>query len=199
MKKPVLILVRGVALAAALQSIEVMAHEGRIIEDATGTGVTMSLTVGHRTEPAVEDQMNRFDAFMRFDKDGDGKYTDPVDVRNGDTVNITVRVLLLGDDEYDAKVLDSAELVGRLRQDGDLDFRYNIDYMPTVDGPYGFEITGTVTSGASTIEIDEKYVCGGGSQNPGGGFSCISDAQAFPENGTKANNAHKDNDNYSVD
>ena len=166
------------------------AHEPRII----GNG-NFSVSVGSLVEPVFEDVPNGFNINI---SSADGT---PVDTANGGTVNLMVKVLFLETDSMDAKVLASAMLKEPLSKIFGTENRYRIHYKPTHDGAYGYLITGDING----IEIDEKFVCGGGSLAAPRAFGCVVDPQAFPGNDVgeasddiKDEAGYKDNDKYSL-
>ena len=139
------------------------AHEPR-----EGVSDTYTIIVGNRFEPPYAGQMNRFDMFVR-DLEGN-----PITI---DDLDLEVKVLYLKKEDFDAKVLARAILKGDLKEDRDTQGRLNIDYLPTRAGTYGFIISGTING----VYIEEKYVCGNGSQHPDGrAFSCVNRLQKFP-------------------
>ena len=144
-------------------STGIHAHEPR--ENVSGE---FTLVVGNRVEPPYAGQMNRFDMFVR-DLQGN-----PLQV---DDIDLTVKILYLKKENFDAKVLAKAVLKGELTEDRDTLGRFNIDYLPTIPGTYGFIIKGTING----VYVEEKYVCGNGSQHPEGrSFACMNRLQKFP-------------------
>jgi len=137
------------------------AHETR-----EGVSDTYNLTIGHRSEPVFAKEPAQFDLIIR---DLDGNPYEPSEI------DITVKALYLKEDAFDAKVLKSKKLKGDLRRDRSSPNRFNIWYMPTRAGAYGFHIKGTIDG----VDIKERFVCGDGSLADGG-FSCITKIQKFP-------------------
>ena len=146
-----------------LFAVIAQAHEPR-----EGVSGEFTLVVGNRVEPPYAGQMNRFDMFVR-DLEGN-----PLKVED---IDITVKILYLKKEDFDAKVLAKTILKGELKEDRDTVGRFNIDYLPTIPGTYGFIVKGTING----VYTDEKYVCGEGSQHPEGrSFACMGRLQEFP-------------------
>ena len=176
-------------MVAGILTGPALAHEGRVFPGGSGKYLVFT---GFRNEPAFEDEANALDFFVLFDIDGDGECTQPdcsdwvsVDVSQGDTVNIEVRVLYLEEDAFNANVITSTKLQGALEQDFSDPSRYNIYFKPNVDGAYGFRIKGDIQhQGAPLLHLDGnagKFVCEGGSQDPEEAFNCVQDIlQPFP-------------------
>lgn len=142
-----------------------LAHEPR-----EGVSGTYTIIVGNRVEPPYAGQKNSFDMFIR---DSAGN---PVEVND---IDLNVKILFLKNEEFDARILAKKILKGELKEDGDTPSRFNIDYLPTIPGTYGFMVSGTINN----IYIEEKYVCGNGSLHPEGrSFSCVTKLQEFPRN-----------------
>ncbi len=137
------------------------AHETR-----EGVSNTYNLTVGHRSEPVFAREPTRFDLIVR---DLDGNPYEPSEI------DLSVKVLYLKDDTFDAKVLKARELTGDLRRDRSTPNRFNIWYKPTRAGAYGFHIKGTIDG----VAIRERFVCGDGALADSG-FGCITNIQKFP-------------------
>lgn len=144
-------------------SFHLSAHEPR-----EGVSGVFNLAVGHRVEPAYADEPNQFDLIIN-NLDGT-----PADVTE---INLNVNVLFLKDDLYDAKILHRALLGDEIIRDRATANRFNIPYMPTKPGAYGFEISGTING----VLISEKFVCENGTLNPlARSFGCIIEIQTFP-------------------
>lgn len=142
-----------------------VAHEPR--SDAADGA--LSLTVGWRTEPAFAKQANAMDIFVTDNVSGP--------VEDPSFIDIDVKILYLNEDVPDAKIIKSSVLTGDLRQDRSTPNRYNISILPTKPGAYGFHIMGMING----IEVDEVFICRGGSLNPDGrSFGCIEKLQNFP-------------------
>ncbi len=137
------------------------AHETR-----EGVSDTYNLTIGHRSEPVFAKEPAQFDLIIR---DLDGNPYEPSEV------DLLVKVLYLKDDAFDAKVWKARKLRGDLRRDRSSPNRFNIWYMPTRAGAYGFHIKGTIDG----VAIKERFVCGDGSLTDGG-FGCVTNIQKFP-------------------
>jgi len=140
------------------------AHETR-----EGVSNTYNITIGHRSEPVFAKEPTRFDLIIR---DLDGNPYEPSEI------DLSVKVLYLKEDAFDSKVLKERELTGDLRRDRASPNRFNIWYMPTRAGAYGFQIKGMIDG----VVIEERFVCGGGSLTDGG-FGCVTDIQKFPAGG----------------
>lgn len=143
----------------------VVAHEPR--PDAADGA--LSLTVGWRTEPAFAKQANAMDLFITDNVSGP--------VEDPSFIDIEIKILYLKEDAPDAKVIKSAVLKGDFRQDRSIPNRYNISVLLTKPGAYGFHIAGMING----IDVDETFICRGGSLNPDGrSFGCIEKLQKFP-------------------
>ncbi len=135
------------------------AHEPRTI-----AGGGLNVAVGWKVEPAFSKTINAFDFIV----------TDDIEVADPE---ITVKVLYLKEDAPDANVLMSSELEGNLQRDRTNPNRFNIWFLPTKAGAYGFHIKGMVNG----MMVNEVFICGGGTQNTEGrAFGCIEDPQKFP-------------------
>ncbi|WP_455212727.1 hypothetical protein [Kaarinaea lacus] len=135
------------------------AHEPRAV-----AGGGLNIVVGWRVEPAFTDTMNAFDFIV----------TDAIEV---DEPELEVKALYLQEDAQDAKVLKSSMLHGELRRDRSNPNRFNIWFLPSKPGAYGFHIKGMVNG----MMVDEVFICGGGTQNTEGrSFGCIEKPQKFP-------------------
>lgn len=146
-----------------LLSLGALAHESR-----EGVSGVFNIAVGQRVEPAYSNEPNQFDLIVN-NLDGT-----PAQVTE---ISLAVEVLFLKDDAYDAKVLHRALLTSEIIRDRTTPNRFNIPYMPTKAGAYGFEINGTING----VAISEKFVCEGGTLNPlGKDFSCVANIQTFP-------------------
>ena len=136
-----------------------VAHEPRAI-----AGGGLNVVVGWRVEPAFSKTINAFDFIV----------TDDIEV---DDPDITVKALYLKEDAPDAKVIMADELDGELRRDRSNPNRFNVWFLPTKAGAYGFHIKGMVNG----MMLDEVFLCGGGTQNPDGrSFGCVESPQKFP-------------------
>lgn len=143
----------------------VMAHAH---EPREGVSDAFTLVVGNRVEPPYAGQMNRFDMFVR-DLEGN-----PLKVED---IDVSVKVLYLKKEDFDARVIAKSILKGEIKEDSDTLGRFNIDYLPTIPGTYGFIVKGTING----VYVEEKYVCGNGSLHPEGrSFSCMERLQEFP-------------------
>lgn len=140
------------------------AHETR-----EGVSNTYNLTVGHRSEPVFAREPTRFDFIVR---DLEGNPYEPVEI------DLSVKVLYLKEDAFDAKILKARELTGELRRDRTTPNRFNIWYKPTRAGAYGFYIKGTIDG----VAFRERFVCGDGALADSG-FGCITNIQKFPGKG----------------
>ena len=149
----------------AMAVTPVVAHEAREV-----AGGEYEIEVGWRTEPAFEDVLNNVDFFV-VREDGT-----PVSVRAGDSLDVTFEVLYLRTDAPNAQVLARRTLGNGLIQDFVNPSRYNIPFIPTKDGAYGFKLTGTIEG----HPINETFICEGGSQNEDEDFACVDNATTFP-------------------
>ncbi len=162
------------AIYLLLISTHATAHEPR-----EGVSGVYTIIIGNRIEPPYAGQMNRFDMFIR-DIAGN-----PVDV---DEINLAVKILFLEEESFDAEVVAKSILRGDLKEDRETISRFNIDYLPTRPGTYGFVISGTINN----VYVKEKFVCGAGSQHPEGrAFSCAEKLQKFPKNTNSVGNEVK--------
>ncbi|MGD8886089.1 MAG: hypothetical protein PVF34_10725 [Gammaproteobacteria bacterium] len=166
------IVVLGVVLGIqCLVSVDALAHEPRAV-----AGGGLNVAVGWRTEPAFANMVNAFDFIV----------TDDIEV---DDPGLTVTVLYLEEDAPDADIRKSSVLEGELARDRSNPNRFNIWFLPTKAGAYGFHIEGMVNG----MMVDEVFICRGGSQNPDGrSFGCIESPQKFP--GGKKHRDHDDDD-----
>ena len=140
------------------------AHEPR---DGVAGGV-YNVSVGHRVEPGFAGEPNAFDLFVRNAEDNSNE-----DVGE---IELDVYVIRLRDDDFDAKVVKIKKLTGDLRRDFSQPNRFNIYYLPKRPSAVGFIIKGTIDGNI----INEKFVCGGGTQNEDGrSFGCIDRIQRF--------------------
>ena len=73
-------------------------------------------------------------------------------------------------------MLARGDLGSDLNQDFVNASRYNIPFIPTKNGAYGFRLTGTIEGHA----VDETFVCGAGSQSIDEAFDCVTNAVTFP-------------------
>jgi hypothetical protein len=171
-----------VGLAAA------QAHENRQVGEYT-------LAVGFRAEPAFEDVVNAIDIFVN--RASDGKV---ISVRDGDVVSLSVTVQLREGDDFAADILAEVLLQEEPRQDFAASNRYNAWFKPTHDGAYAFRIMGVISDAsdghAGPQEIDETFVCGGGTQSSTSRFNCVEDPQTFPG---KSPAGYRNNNKFSLD
>ncbi|NEO73221.1 hypothetical protein [Moorena sp. SIO3H5] len=173
----------------ALSAIPARAHETRVVG-------AYKVTVGFRNEPAFEDVVNAVDVILRNAADDS-----PVDTDKEDKIDLDVYVLYLKEDKFDAQVIRKAKLKGELRKAFGTDNRYNIWFKPTHDGAYGYRVKGTING----QQINEKFVCGGGTKDFRDGrprsFRCVVDPQTFPGNRNSNNNidnaGYRDNDRFN--
>jgi len=140
------------------------AHEPR---DGVADGA-YNISVGNRVEPGYAGEPNAFDLIIRNTDDTAAEVAE---------INLDVIILFLKEDAIDAKVKRKRKMTGELRRDRAQPNRFNISYLPTKAGAYGYHVKGMVDGNM----IDEVFVCGGGSQNPDGrAFSCMTEIQSFP-------------------
>ena len=164
------------------------AHENRQVGGYT-------VTVGFRAEPAFEDVVNAVDIFINRSSDGKA-----ISVRDGDEVDLTVKVQLREDDTFDAEIWAATRLQENPRQDFAASNRYNAWFKPTHDGAYAFRIKGTISDASDPQlgpqDIDETYVCGNGTQSSTSRFNCVEDPQTFPG---KPSAGYRNNNLFSHD
>ncbi len=160
---------RKLLAATFLFSIPFLSTFSSAHEPRQGVSGTFNLTVGQRVEPAYSGEPNQFDLIVN-NLDGT-----PATVTE---ITLDVEVLFLKEDAYDAKVLHKALLTDEITPDKATPNRFNIPYMPTKPGAYGFEINGTING----VQISEKFVCENGTLNPlGKSFGCVTQIQTFPQ------------------
>jgi len=174
-KKNSVAMLFGLLVSAFITPVQ--AHEPR---DGVANGA-YNISVGNRVEPAYAGEPNAFDLIIRNADDT------AADVQE---IEIDVVILFLKEDAIDAKVKRKAKLMDDLRRDRSQPNRFNISYLPTKAGAYGYHVKGMIDGNM----LDEVFVCRGGSQNPEGrSFSCINKIQKFP-NGKKNKSDDDDDD-----
>ena len=142
-----------------------IAHESRTISDGA-----FNVVVGWDSEPAFAKSVNAFEII----------FTDDIVI---DDIDLDVSALYLKDDVMDPQVIFSAELTGDLRQSFSNPGQFNIWFLPTKAGAYGFHIKGMVNG----TMVDEIFICRGGSQDPdGSSFACVDAPQKFPGKTTQS-------------
>ena len=181
-------LVTATGIIVALISQSAFAHESRIITNENGDQIR--ITAGNQPEPVFAGQLSRTDLFLN-QLDNDGNST-PVDVSDGASIeDLKTYVLFLKEEVHvdslkDPAVIKSMELHD-IEQVRGTDNRYQSPIIYTHPGAYGFHFEGTiVTNDGSQFEIDEFFVCGGGSladpREDGSvpAFGCVKEPISFP-------------------
>lgn len=162
MKMKLLSNILGIITIGLFAASPVVAHEHRHIE---GTGCDAE--VGWETEPTFEDVENYMILSL---EDCEAAAED---------IQITVKVLRLTTDDYNAPVKPpvshNQKVLGTLDT---IDNFGKIQITPSKAGAYGFILTGTING----VAVDEKFVCGGGSQDTEHGteFDCVVKPTVFP-------------------
>ncbi|MCH9696569.1 MAG: hypothetical protein K0U68_00530 [Gammaproteobacteria bacterium] len=167
----------------------VVAHESRIITN--GDGDQLRITVGNSPEPVFEDQLVRTDLFLNQIAP-DGETLIPIDVSAGASIaDLKAYVMSLKDEVHvtsfrDRPVRRTMELHD-ISQVRGTENRYQSPLIYTRDGAYGFRYVGTIiTNDGTQFDIDEFFVCGGGSQaeprDDGSipAFGCVREPITFP-------------------
>lgn len=145
--------------ASVLFTTPTVAHESRMIGDGA-----IQARVGWGEEPTFEKNINAFELIIEDDM----VIEDP---------DLTVHVLYLKDDAPDAEIVASQMLKGDLLRSSSDPNRFNIWFLPTKAGVYGFIVKGMING----TMIDEKFICEGGSLDPNGSsFACVDRLQGFP-------------------
>ena len=167
--------IAGAAIAlVSSTSTTLSAHERRLV----GLSGEYTVVVGFRSEPPFEDEVNAAEIIVVRTAD-----QRPINAASGDIVDLTVEVQLRRREAFDAETIQAATLEKPSQGFGTTN-RYYSFFRPTVDGAYAFRVRGTVSDAsapiAGSIEVDETYVCGGGSLGAGA-FNCIRDPQSFPK------------------
>lgn len=138
-----------------------------------------TVRVGFRMEPAFEDVVNAIDIFLNRTKDDKA-----ISVRDGDEVDLQVKVQFLEAEDSDADILAAVRLREKPAQDFAASNRYNTWFKPTHSGVYAFRITGHIADTsdpqAGRQTIDATFVCGDGTQSDTSRFNCVVDPQTFP-------------------
>ena len=147
-----------------------------------------TVRVGFRMEPAFEDVVNAIDIII--DRTCVNNDTKAISVRDGDTVDLQVKVQLREAEDPEADILAAARLQDELTQDFAASNRYNAWFKPTHSGVYAFRITGHIADTSDTSDtsdckagpqtINATFVCGKGTQSPTSRFNCVADPQTFP-------------------
>lgn len=194
---------KRICLAAALVtwlSPAVYAHEMRHVGggNSTGEGANVFMFhVGFINEPAFSTELNGIDLNLSFhpDEAHDKTLTEDVDTSKGDTVKIeTAEVLYLGKETGRNRKLAKRKLVtetddlGNIKKKYGTTNKYPIYFRPTKAGKYGFRLKGSMTHNGSSVNFDETFICGTGSQDIDLGtgltkskFGCVQDAIEFPK------------------
>jgi hypothetical protein len=194
---------KRICLAAALViglSPAVYAHEMRHVGGTNGTGEGANVFmfhVGFINEPAFSTELNGIDINLSFhpDEAHDKNLTEDVDTSKGDTVKIeTAEVLYFGKETSRNRKLAKRRLVtetddlGNVKKKFGTSNKYPIYFRPTKAGKYGFRLKGSTTHNGLSVNFDETFVCGSGSQDVDlstgfakSKFGCVQDAIDFPK------------------
>jgi len=233
MKRQPLILAAALALGA-LAALPVQAHErfrffgDEPCDEPLGTGACVTGAIGNNVEPTFEDEISSFDFFL-FYEDGseDGNV---ISTGDGDEVTFElVDFLQLEDDAIDAQILNQ-QTMPTPRETFSTQGRYQNKVRFVDDGTIGYIVKACFQDlveqedespadpyvpMAEPLCIEQKWVCGQGSQDPrnnegdpefDGGFhqfSCVADAPPFGATSTpedvhsKDRQKDKDRDNFS--
>jgi hypothetical protein len=170
--RPILITTYSVVLLISIAT-QTIGHEARIIGG-------YRFVVGFRNEPAFSNELNAFD--LTITRASDSR---PINRSAGDLVDLQVEIQFRNREAFDSRILRRALLEDPLNQVFQTTNRYNSWFKPTVEGTYGFRITGTVSDvtdpQAGPRQIDETFVCGEGTRAENGSrFGCIRVPQSFP-------------------
>lgn len=231
MKKQPLIVAAALAMGA-FAALPAQAHErfrlGSGCPEPLGTGACVTGAIGSNNEPAKEDELNGFDFFL-FYEDGseDGNV---ISTRGGDTVTFeSVNFLFLKEDKLDAEVLNEQPMplpteafanAGRYQNkvryvdDGAIGYVVKACFQDLVEQEDDAPADSYVPM-AEPLCVDQKWVCGEGSQDPRNDpadpeadgrfhqFGCVFDAEPFgakpPEKDGIDRRKDKDNDKFTVD
>lgn len=149
----------AIATIGFFSSSTVYAHEPRVI------GGDCTVEVGWLLEPPLEDQDNQAILIIE-DCGGDAEIL-------AEEINITIKALRLETDSFDAPVLNESTL-GTMEA---IDNFASKQLTPSIDGAYGLVLNGTI---AGRPIVNEKFVCGGGSQSADEAFECVENPKVFP-------------------
>ncbi len=226
-------LIMAVALAmGALATLPAQAHErfrfGSGCPEPLGTGACVTGAIGSHDEPAREDEPNGLDFFL-FYEDGseDGNV---ISTRGGDEVKFEfVKFLFLKEDKLDAEVLNEQPMPLPTEAFGE-EARYQNNVRYVDDGAIGYVVKAcfqdlveqedespaeNYVPMAEPLCIDQKWVCGEGSQDPRNDpddpefddrfhqFGCVFDSEPFgakpPEKNGIDRRKDRDNDKFSLE
>lgn len=217
---------------ATLAALPSQAHEmfrfGSGCPEPLGTGACVTGFIGTNGDPAYEDEINGLDFFLRYQDGSDDGNT--ISTRGGDTVTFEfVNFLFLKEDALNAEVLNQQPMplpAEKFREDG----RYENKVRYVEDGAIGYVVKACFQDlveqkdddpadpyvpMAEPLCMDQKWVCGEGSQDPRNDpadpaydgrfyeFECVFDAEPFgakpPKNHGIDRRKDKDNDRFSVE
>ncbi len=177
----------GLAILAISQLA--FAHESRIITNADGD--QLRITAGNSPEPVFENQLVRTDLFLN-QVSPDGETLIPVDVSVSASIDdLKLYVMALRDEVHVSSFRDRAVRrvmeLHDIRQVRGTENRYQTPLIYSRDGAYGFRYVGTIiTNDGTQFDIDEFFVCGGGSlaepREDGSipAFGCVREPIIFP-------------------
>lgn len=187
---------------ATMFSQFVYAHEMRHVGGKNGTGEGANVFmfhVGFLNEPAFSKEINGIDINLSFhpDEAHDKTLTEKVDTAKGDTVILeTAEVLYMGKENGKSRKVKKRPLafetddLGNIKKKYGTDNKYPVYFRPTEAGQYGFRLKGSIVHNGISVNFDETFVCGTGSQDVDvssgtikSKFSCVQDAINFPQNG----------------
>ena len=182
------LLIAGISVF--LISTQSIAHESRIITNADGAQLRM--TVGNQPEPVFAGQLSRTDLILNM-LDGNGDPNIPVDTSTGASIaDLSAYIMFLKEDAPvesldDPLVKKSMELHDIALARGENN-RYQTPIIYSRPGAYGVWYVGSIVANDGTVfEIDEFFVCGGGSladpREDGSvpAFGCVEAPVSFPD------------------
>jgi hypothetical protein len=188
-----------IALILACESSSGFAHEMRHLGGAQGNGEGANVFmfhIGFSSEPAFKTVVNGMDISVSFhpDEAHNSALTQPVDTATGGVVRIEeAEVLFLDAPSQSAQVIDQTLLPvptdnqGNIRKKWGTDNKYIVYFRPTTEGAYGFRLKGHVEHAGHTLDFNETFICGAGTQDvdPVTGaakskFNCVESAVPFP-------------------
>lgn len=231
MKTQPLIVFAALAMGA-LATLPAQAHErfrfGSGCPEPLGTGACVTGAIGSHNEPAFEDEINGLDFFLFYEDGSDDGNV--ISTRGGDTVTFeSVDFLFLKDDLLDAEVLNEQPMPLPTEAFGENGaYRNNVRFVD--EGAIGYVVKACFQDlveqeddnaadpyvpMAEPLCIDQKWVCGEGSQDPRNDpddpeadgrfhqFGCVFDAKPFgakpPEKDGIDRRKDKDNDRFSLE
>lgn len=186
-------------LAGMVLAFPVNAHESRIIGN-------LKMTVGNNPEPVFEDNIYHTDLFLNRIAVG-GEV--PINTDLGADISDLMVYVFIAEDDVPIDSIDDPMIIKKMKLEGiakrrGTENRYGTPIKYTHDGAYGYYIHGTIVAGDGTVfEVDEIFVCGGGTHTPGHAFSCVKDPVTFPgklkgKQGSKDKEGYKDSDKLSL-